>query len=225
MTGTPNDFDDISLRRRTWSFVDAEVREDGEGMHFRGYAAVFNSDSEPLPFIETIAPGAFRKTLAESKRDIRMYLNHNTDLILGRRRAGTLRLKEDRQGLVVDADLPDTTYARDLSVSMKRGDVDEMSFGFTVPEGKDEWEGNRRRLREISLFEVSVVTGFPAYTATSAHVRKLIEGATVNEPRLRQQLAWYAEHAMSEELESLLLRYDIKAKPEPEAGAHVATTS
>jgi hypothetical protein len=70
--------------------------------------------------------------------------------------------------------MPETSYARDLSVLMQRGDVDSMSFGFHVPRGGDEWsdDGQRRYLNEIALREVSVVTGFPAYEATSATIRK-----------------------------------------------------
>jgi HK97 family phage prohead protease len=148
-----------------------EFREDGDGMSFTGYAAVFNSPSEPLPFIETIAPGAFSRTL-KSRNNVRMLLNHNPEKVLGSTRAKTLRLSEDSKGLIAEADLPPTTVGRDLSVLMKRGDIDSMSFGFTVPRGGDSWNdtGDRRELREVRLHEVSVVT-FPAYPKTSASVR------------------------------------------------------
>lgn len=156
-------------------YIDAalELRDapEGDGMSFRGYAAVFNSDSEPLPFIEQVAPGAFSKSL-ESRNNIRMLLNHEPAQVLGSTRAGTARVSEDSHGLLVDADLPDTTFGRDLSVMMKRGDVGSMSFGFSVPDGGDEWRdnGTRRILNEVRLHEVSVVT-FPAYPATVATVR------------------------------------------------------
>lgn len=142
-------------------------------MRFAGYAAVFNSPSEPLPFIETIAPGAFKRSL-KSDSEKRMFLNHNTDQVLASSRAGTLSLSEDDRGLYVEAELPDTTYGRDLSVLMQRGDVHSMSFGFSVPKGGDSWneDGTSRELREVILHEVSVVTGFPAYPATTgAQVR------------------------------------------------------
>lgn len=142
-------------------------------MSFSGYAAVFDSPSEPLPFIETIAPGAFGKSL-RSRNEVKMFVNHNADQVLASKRAGTLRLSEDSKGLFVEADLPPTTYARDLSVLMQRGDVTSMSFGFSVPSGGDNWvDGNTRRLNEVRLHEVSVVTGFPAYEATSAQVRTI----------------------------------------------------
>ena len=155
---------------------DFELRQGptGDGMSFTGYAAVFNSDSEPLPFIERIAPGAFKKSL-KGRNTIKMYMNHDSSMLLASTRSKTLRLEEDSKGLLVNADLPDTTVGRDLSVLMKRGDVDSMSFGFSVPSGGDKWsdDGMTRELRQVRLHEVSVVTGFPAYTATSASVRSL----------------------------------------------------
>ncbi len=156
---------------------DIEVRKgvDGDGMSFRGYGAVFDSWSENLGgFREKIRPGAFARSL-KSRNEIRMYLNHNTDMVLASRRAGTLRLTEDARGLVVDATLPETTYGRDLSVLMQRGDVNSMSFGFSVPPKGDEWNaaGTERELLEVRLAEVSAVTGSPAYTQTSAYVRSL----------------------------------------------------
>jgi HK97 family phage prohead protease len=165
-----------SLETRRIQINDFELREGptGDGMSFTGYAAVFNSDSEPLPFIERIAPGAFKKSL-KSRMPIKMYMNHDSSMLLASTRSKTLRLQEDSKGLLVEADLPDTTVGRDLSVLMKRGDVDSMSFGFSVPSGGDKWsdDGMSRELRQVRLHEVSVVTGFPAYTATSASVRSL----------------------------------------------------
>lgn len=159
---------------RSWTVEDMEIREDSDGMHFRGYAAVFNVDSEPRPYIEQIRPGAFTRSL-KNGRDIRMFLNHNQDMVLGSTKAGTLRLEQDKKGLIADGDLPDTTYARDLSVVMQRGDVDTMSFGFRVPADGDTWESDRRYLKEVNLFEVSPITGFPGYPQTSAYVRSVAE--------------------------------------------------
>lgn len=171
--------DQVETRRITFNEFELRATPAGNGMTFSGYAAVFNSDSEPLPFIERIAPGAFAKSL-KSRNNIRMYMNHDSSMLLGTTRSKTVRLAEDSKGLFVDADLPDTTVGRDLSVLMQRKDVDSMSFGFTVPQGGDRWsdDGTRRELRQIRLFEVSVVTGFPAYTATSASVRSLDALAT-----------------------------------------------
>jgi len=141
-------------------------------MRFGGYAAVFNSPSEPLPFTETIAPGAFRRSLNSGSEKL-MLMNHNTDKVLASSKSGTLTLSEDARGLYVEAELPNTSYGRDLSVLMQRGDVHSMSFGFSVPNGGDAWSEDRssRELREVILHEVSVVA-FPAYPATTgAQVR------------------------------------------------------
>ena len=144
-----------------------EVRETEDGMQFTGYAAVFNSDSQPLPFIERIAPGAFRGSL-RNRNDIKLLWNHSTGDVLGSTRAGTLRLTEDDRGLYVEATLPNTSLGRDARELISRGDVDSMSFGFTVARGGDEWssDGTTRTLTKISLHEVSIVS-FPAYTATA----------------------------------------------------------
>ena len=147
--------------------ADFEIRETDTGMQFSGYAAVFNSDSEPLPFTERIAPGAFRGSL-RNRNDIKLLWNHDTGSVLGSTRAHTLRISEDERGLYVEADLANTSVGNDARELIKRGDVDSMSFGFTVPRGGDEWnsEGTVRTLNMVSLHEVSIVS-MPAYTATA----------------------------------------------------------
>jgi HK97 family phage prohead protease len=154
----------------------ADGTSDGP-IEFSGYAAVFNSPSEPLPFIETIAPGAFRRTL-NSGREVRLFINHDMGQPLATTRNGSLRLTEDERGLKVDATLPDTTAARDLATLIDAGVVHSMSFGFSIPTGGDAWsdDGNSRELREVMLVETSIVTGFPAYPATTgAQIRALDE--------------------------------------------------
>jgi HK97 family phage prohead protease len=147
--------------------ADFEIRETDDGMQFSGYAAVFNSDSEPLPFTERIAPGAFRGSL-QNRNDIKLLWNHSTGDVLASTRSGTLRISEDARGLYVEADMANTTVGNDARELIKRGDVDSMSFGFTVARGGDEWnsEGTVRTLNRVSLHEVSIVA-FPAYTATA----------------------------------------------------------
>ena len=162
--------------------VKFEIREgelDSNKMTFTGYAAVFNSASEPLPFTEYIMPGAFKRSL-KSRNEIKLFMNHNTDIVLGSTRAKTLKLSEDSRGLLAEAILPDTTAGRDLSVLMQRGDVSSMSFGFSVPSKGDKWtnDGMSRELHQIRLHEVSIVTGFPAYEATTATVRSIDALAT-----------------------------------------------
>jgi HK97 family phage prohead protease len=155
---------------------DFEVRETADGMTLTGYAARFNEPSEPLPFIERIAPGAFKRSL-RAKNDIKLLWNHSSSDVLGSTRSGTLRLYEDEMGLRVEADLPDTQAGRDAKVLIQRGDVTGFSFGFTVPPNGDSWnsDGTERTLRSVRLLEVSTGVAFPAYPSTvgSAQVRSL----------------------------------------------------
>ena len=202
--------------------LDGEIRAEGDGNTFVGYAAVFNSDSQPLPFTERILPGAFAKSLRNRRRDIRLYVNHNSDMVLASKRSGSLRLVEDDKGLRVEADLPNTTAGNDLRELLRTGVVDKMSFGFTVPRGGDRWseDGQTRELREIALHEVSVVTGFPAYEATAAAVRSLSAlsertGMAVDD--LSETLeALAAGEQVDEEKVEALARIVESAKPEPE---------
>jgi hypothetical protein len=211
----------IETRRLTVN--DFEVRQGpaGDGMSFSGYAAVFNSDSEPLPFVERIAPGAFKRSL-KSKNNIRMYLNHDSSMLLATTRAKTLRLMEDDRGLKVEADLPDTTVGRDLSTLIQRGDVDSMSFGFSVPPKGDSWsdDGMVRELKEVRLYEVSVVTGFPAYQATSASVRsldQLAERTAADVDKLADAITVLeAGSELNDEQASLLLDVVGKLRKKPE---------
>ena len=147
--------------------TDFEIRETQEGMRFSGYAAVFNSPSEPLPFREKIAPGAFRRSL-DSRNDIKLLWNHDTSEILASSRAKTLVLRETDRGLYTEALLPNTSRGRDTAELIRRGDVDSMSFGFSVPSGGDEWsaDGTERTLKSVRLHEVSIVA-FPAYSGTA----------------------------------------------------------
>jgi uncharacterized protein len=149
--------------------VHFELREveGSDGMTFTGYAAVFNAPSEPLPFTERIAPGAFKRSL-RARNDIKLLWNHDTGQVLGSTRAGTLKLEEDTYGLRVTAVLPDTTLGRDVRTLVQRGDVNAMSFGFSVPANGDSWntEGTERTLRSVRIHEVSIVA-FPAYQQTS----------------------------------------------------------
>jgi len=162
------------IEKRT-NEVKFELRavEGGDGMTFTGYAAVFNSPSEPLPFIERIAPGAFKRSL-KARNDIKLLWNHDTGSVLGSTRAGTLKLEEDNYGLRVTAVLPETTLGKDVRTLVQRGDVSAMSFGFSVPANGDTWntDGTERTLRSVRIHEVSIVA-FPAYsqTAGTASVR------------------------------------------------------
>jgi HK97 family phage prohead protease len=164
----------VERRVNTVEFDVRAGEASSDGMSFTGYAAVFNSPSEPLPFTEVIKEGAFKRSL-KSRNEIKLFMNHNTDVVLGSTRSGTLQLSEDSRGLLAQAQLPDTQAGRDLSVLMQRGDVSSMSFGFSVPPKGDNWssDGATRELHQVRLHEVSIVTGFPAYEATTASVRSL----------------------------------------------------
>lgn len=163
------------------SHADIELREvqGSNGMTFEGYAAVFNSPSQPIggQFTEYVAPGAFKRSL-QARNDIKLLWNHDTGQVLGSTRAGTLTLTEDARGLKAVAQLPDTQLGRDTAVLLKRGDVANMSFGFSVPAKGDSWneDGSVRYLNSIRLHEVSIVA-FPAYEATTAQVRSIDQAA------------------------------------------------
>jgi HK97 family phage prohead protease len=145
-------------------------------MRMAGYAAVFNEPSVPLPFIEKIAPGAFRKTLSETP-DVRLLVNHE-GLPMARTKNGTMRLYEDEKGLYFEAELANTQEARDLYTLVSRGDVDQMSFAFRVIRQKWNDDRTERSLTEVSLADgdVSIVT-YPAYPATSVEAREAIKRA------------------------------------------------
>jgi HK97 family phage prohead protease len=164
------------IERRTFNVRDVEARADGDGMRLSGYAAVFNDSSVPLPFKESIAPGAFRKTLSETP-DVRLLINHE-GLPLARTNNGTLKLEEDERGLHFNADLADTQEGRDIYELVKRGDVDQMSFAFRVIRQKWNDDRSRRVLTEVSLADgdVSVVT-YPAYPTTTVEAREYLKEA------------------------------------------------
>jgi HK97 family phage prohead protease len=166
----------VSKMETRVTVTDFEVRQESDGMHLTGYAARFNEASEPLPFREYIAPGAFKRSL-QSRNDVKLLWNHDSSTVLGSTRSGTLKLTEDSQGLMVSAILPDTQAGRDAKVLIDRRDVTGFSFGFTVPSGGDSWneDGTERTLNAVRLMEVSTGVAFPAYPTTegTALVRSL----------------------------------------------------
>lgn len=150
-----------------------ETREDGDDLIIEGYFAVFNSDYEITDMMsESIAPGAFSETLGN---DIRALTNHDTSLVLGRNRAGTLELKEDSHGLWGRIKInPNDQDAMNTYERVKRGDVNQCSIGFGIQDEETEFfDGGRIHwtIRKLNLFEVSVCT-FPAYAETSVSARE-----------------------------------------------------
>ena len=154
------------------------INESDGGTCIEGHAAVFDSWSETLggifPFKEKVRRGAFAESIGRD--DIRALFNHDPNYVLGRNRAGTLELVEDDVGLRVRITPPDTIWARDITTSIRRGDISQMSIGFVVED--DEWSSkdgiDMRELKKVRLFDVSPVT-FPAYTATDVGVRAMQE--------------------------------------------------
>jgi HK97 family phage prohead protease len=176
--------------RRLVKFDRVEIRKGDNGLRtLAGHAAVFNSNSEPMyGFTERIKPGCFSRAIKED--DVRALFNHDSNLVLGRNTAKTLRLSEDKEGLAFECDLPDTQAARDVATLIERGDISGCSFSFRTL--KDEWDYSpdgattMRTLIDVELFDVGPVT-FPAYPATDVSVRSLediaAEGKRVLEAR------------------------------------------
>jgi HK97 family phage prohead protease len=156
--------------KRSIAYSNLELRASNDGKTLVGYAAVFDSPSEPLPWTEYVRSGAFRKTINDGA-DVRLLIDHE-GIPLARTRSGTLKLQEDEVGLRVEAQLDETNpdAARVMS-ALKRGDLSQMSFAFRTV--KDSWSENRtvRDLKEVQLFDVSVVT-YPAYEQTVAELRR-----------------------------------------------------
>jgi HK97 family phage prohead protease len=152
---------------RHWALT--ELRADAKG-RITGHAAVFDSLSRDLGgFKERIRAGAFDDTLTD---DVRALFNHDPNYVLGRSSAGTLSLAVDKRGLVFDIKPPATTWARDLLVSIRRGDIDQASFAFNaLDESWEKLDGEPvRELRKLKLIDVSPVT-YPAYDQTDVATR------------------------------------------------------
>jgi HK97 family phage prohead protease len=160
------------MERENRSLRGAELRST-DARQLSGYAAVFDSVTDIGPFREKLQSGCFTRCLA-GKPDVRALFNHDPSLILGRTTSGTLTLREDTRGLHFDCELPDTQAAQDLRQSIRRGDVDQCSFGFIARQDRwqDTADGPLRTLLDCDLLDVSVAT-FPAYSQTSCSVRQL----------------------------------------------------
>jgi len=216
----------VAHRFSTLEKYDAEVRKSSvvkehrefrmenaqyEGNTIRGYAAVYNSDSEWMGgFYEQIEVGAFDDVL---ENDVRAYFNHDENLLLGRVSSGTLRIGTDKRGLFYEVDLPNTTYANDLVELMKRGDINQSSFAFLI--GQDRWEerGGKtyRIISKVSrLLDVSPVAQ-PAYPeATSELKTRDLETETKEEVKAAAVEDTASEVAETKEEDSNLYLYKSK---------------
>ncbi|WP_078854349.1 HK97 family phage prohead protease [Streptomyces sp. NRRL F-5135] len=169
---------------RAFPLTDLTIRaadDTAARLHFTGRAIVYDSLSEDMGgWRERIVPGAATRTLAQGP-DVRFLINHDPNLLLARTAAGTATLTEDDAGVLVDAEMADVSYARDLAVSLERGDITQMSFGFWVT--ADGWQGNTHEVFGVDLDggDVSVVT-YPAFAATSAELRSAAARRTGQQP-------------------------------------------
>jgi len=168
----------VGSDERRIAYTTLEARQiDEKSPTLVGYAAVFDSPSEPMGFTEYVRRGAFAKTIKDGA-DVRLLIDHE-GVPLARTKSGTLALAEDERGLRVEAQLdPSNPDAARVISALRRGDVSQMSFAFRTI--KDSWNNDRtiRELREVQLFDVSVVT-FPAYEATVAELRAKSDVATI----------------------------------------------
>ncbi len=187
-----------TFERRVFPLTDIQVRaanDDERRLHFTGRAVVYDQLSEDLGgWQEVIRPGAATRTLAGTP-DVRFLINHDANLLLARTRSGTLTLSEDSDGVLVNADMADVSYARDAAVSLERGDLSQMSFGFWVV--SDSWSGNLHEVREFDFDggDVSVVT-YPAYTQTSAELRAMAKRHLAAETGYPLQRAQHRLHEL-----------------------------
>jgi len=184
-----------------------EARSEDAVFDFVGRAAVFHQRTwiggYDFGFVEEVAPSAFDRSLTDQDHDVVFVFNHDTSLLLARRSNDTLRLSTDAGGLLVEASLADTTVGRDLRVLLERGDIDGMSFAFSVradrwsrlPEDDPQFPGQElRTILDVDLWDVSPVT-MPAYAGTSAglramdeaEVRALLEARPTKPPASRQR--------------------------------------
>lgn len=163
----------IKQTRSLQTELKTRAEPDGQDMYIEGYFAVFNRQTELWPgAYEEIAPEAFDETLSN---DIRALINHDTTLVLGRTKANTLELKTDSYGLWGRVKInPNDSDAVNLYERVKRGDVDQCSFGFNIVDEETEWRDDgtvKWTITKIDLHEVSVCT-FPAYEDTGVQARK-----------------------------------------------------
>jgi hypothetical protein len=194
----------------------AELRADADKNKFQihGTAASYGVLSHNLGgFRERIAPGAFTKTLADAGADVHCLLNHDMNLVLGRRKNGTLQLTDGRAGLGFICQLnKDSVMHRDIYAAVQRGDLDGCSFAFQCPEDGCDWDDAtdergvryvRRTLRSVNLLDVSIVSSpaYPEGTSVSArserraqpfvadYVLPILSRPTMSDREIRRRVA------------------------------------
>jgi hypothetical protein len=183
-------------QKREFRFLTSQVRaKPGTKPGISGFAARYGKATMIEPGLrEIIKRGAFTQTVKRKDSCIACF-NHDESKILGRVSAGTLRLRDDSEGLFFDCDTPDTSYAQDLLESIRRGDISECSFGFYLDPDGDEFSKDAdgtilRQIRSCSVFDVSPVTN-PAYgggvTSVAARSRaQFPDGLPFSEARMKE---------------------------------------
>ena len=162
----------MNEKRMRTTATEFKTRDDNGNLSIEGYFAVFDSIYEIAPnMTESIAHGAFDNTISD---DIRCLINHDTTLVLGRTKAGTLQLRTDARGLWGHVDInPNDVDAMNLYNRVQRGDVDQCSFGFDIIDEETEFRDDGSihwTIKEVKLYEVSPCT-FPAYEETNIAAR------------------------------------------------------
>jgi HK97 family phage prohead protease len=179
-------------------FKATRAETENGAMTIEGYFSVFGKETELWQgAYEEIASGAFDNTLGN---DIRALINHDTTLVLGRNKANTLALKVDSHGLWGSINInTNDSDAVNLYERVKRGDVDQCSFGFNIVSEETQWRDDgtvKWIIKEIDLHEVSVCT-FPAYEETGVQARHA-EVEQYNQKRLEQR-----KHNLKERLSNV----------------------
>ena len=168
-------YNNITMEKRIYNLESRiEKREDGKEVVI-GYGSVFNSRSENLGgFYEYIDANAITNDTIKNS-DVRALINHDPNLILARSKngEGNLKLSIDERGLRYEYEMPDLSYARDLSINLKNGNISQSSFAFTIASNGEKWDTDKegRDIRTITkidrLFDISSVT-YPAYPDASS---------------------------------------------------------
>lgn len=164
-----------------------EKENESDERFIEGYAALFNQrskllaeyrDNELVEFYETIESGAFDDVLADPELNVIMTVDHDRSKMVARTLSGTLQLSVDEVGLKYRFSVPNTTLGNDLYELVKRGDLFESSFVFTIDPDDEELSTGvqpiERTIKRFSgLYDTSIVTD-GAYANTSITVSRSI---------------------------------------------------
>lgn len=181
--------DTVKLEIRDIPAEELRVQDGDADPVVTGLGIPYGKWSEDLGgFKERIMPGAATEALMDG--DVRVVFNHNNDFVLGRQSNGTARFTESKKGVAYEADVPDTQWARDLMVSIKRGDINQNSFAMVVPADGEKWERKEgmvyRTITKLAMLREMGPQTFPAYPQTDVHVRSLADVLACGERCLEQ---------------------------------------